>query len=107
MNIKVNGASLYYEEFGRGERCILTASSLFDPQRKGWPYDLAEEGFHVFMMQMRGYGQSDHVQENLGDRWYDLWADDVAAFADALEIRRFLYTGASDGGGIGWHLCQR
>lgn len=107
MKIKVNGANLYYEEFGKGDRYILSACALFDPERKGWPYDLADEGFHVFAIQMRGYGESDHVLENLGDRWYDLWAEDVAAFAGAMGIPRFLYTGASDGGGIGWHLCLR
>ncbi len=107
MYVKVNEANLYYEEFGSGERPIIAASPLFDPDRKGWPYDLAEEDFRVLVVQMRGYGKSDHVWENLGNRWYDIWADDVVAFADAMGISRFLYTGASDGGGIGWHLCLR
>lgn len=104
---KLKDTTLYYEEYGSGSRIILSMLQVFDPHRKGWPYDLADEGFHVYVIQMRGYGQSEHVFENYGERWYDIWAQDVAEFADAKGIHRFLYTGASDGGGIGWHLCLR
>ena len=107
MFLELKDTRLYYEEFGQGERYILSAMQQLDPDRKGWPYDLAEEGFHVFAIQMRGYGQSAHVMEDYGERWYDIWADDVADFAAAMGIERFLYTGASDGGGVGWHLCLR
>lgn len=104
---KLKDITLYYEEYGSGSRVILATLQVYDPHRKGWPYDLAEEGFHVYVIQMRGYGQSEHVFEDYGEKWYDIWAGDVAAFADAKGIHRFLYTGASDGGGIGWHLCLR
>lgn len=107
MYQKLKDTTLYYEEYGSGSRVILAAVQMFDPHRKGWPYDLAEEGFHVYVIQIRGYGQSEHVFEDYGEKWYDIWAGDVAEFADEKGIDRFLYTGASDGGGIGWHLCLR
>ncbi|WP_434311750.1 alpha/beta fold hydrolase [Hominifimenecus sp. rT4P-3] len=107
MFLELKDTTLYYEEFGAGNRYILSSMQHLDPDRKGWPYDLAEEGYHVYAIQMRGYGQSAHVEEGYGESWYDVWADDVADFAAAKGIRRFLYTGASDGGGVGWHLCLR
>lgn len=107
MFLKLKDTTLYYEEFGEGNRYILSAMQQLDPDRKGWPYDLAEDGYHVYAIQMRGYGQSAHVEEGYGESWYDVWADDVADFATAKGIRRFFYTGASDGGGVGWHLCLR
>lgn len=104
---KLIDTTLYYEEYGEGDRYILSTCQIFDPDREGWPYDLVQEGFHVYMIQMRGYGQSSHVTEDYGDLWYDIWAKDVVAFANAKGIDQFFYTGASDGGGVGWHLCVR
>ena len=46
------------------------------------------------------------VTEDLGDDWYDVWAQDVVDFADAMGIEKFFYTGHSHGAGIGWHLCM-
>ncbi|MCD8330533.1 MAG: alpha/beta hydrolase [Lachnospiraceae bacterium] len=103
----INDADLYYEEYGQGDRYILSSMQIFDPNGKGWPFDLADEGFHVFLIQMRGYGQSTHIYENYNNNWYDVWADDVWAFARAQGIPHFLYTGQSDGAAIGWHLYFR
>lgn len=103
----VNGATLYYNEYGSGEKYILSAQMGFDPDEKGWPMDLAEEGFHVFAIQIRGYGRSTHVFEDLGGEWYNIWADDVYEFAKSKGISKFFYTGQSHGAGIGWHLALR
>ncbi|MFY9569272.1 MAG: hypothetical protein WAP56_08905, partial [Acetivibrionales bacterium] len=81
MYQEVNGVRLYYREYGSGEKYILSAQMGFDPDEKGWPMDLADEGFHVFTIQIRGYGKSSHVSEDLGGEWYNIWADDVYAFA--------------------------
>jgi pimeloyl-ACP methyl ester carboxylesterase len=103
----VNGVTLYYNEYGSGEKYVLSAQMGFDPDEKGWPMDLAEEGFHVFTIQIRGYGKSTHVLEDLGGEWYNIWADDVYAFAQSKGIKKFFYTGQSHGAGIGWHLALR
>lgn len=105
MYEQVNGAKLYYEEYGSGKRYILACINILDPDRKGWPYDLVQEGYHVFILQMRGYGYSQHIYENFENPWYDIWAEDACQFARQKGIERFLYTGLSDGAGIGWHLC--
>ena len=102
----VNGVTLYYNEYGSGEKYVLSAQMGFDPDEKGWPMDLAEEGFHVFTIQIRGYGKSTHVFEDPGGEWYNIWADDVR-FCAKQGDRKFLYTGQSHGAGIGWHLALR
>ena len=107
MYQEVNGATLYYKEYGSGDKYIISAQMGFDLDEKGWPMDLAEEGYHVFTIQIRGYGKSTHVYEDLGDEWYNIWADDVYEFARRKGIEKFLYTGQSHGAGIGWHLALR
>jgi pimeloyl-ACP methyl ester carboxylesterase len=104
---EVNGATLYYREYGSGDRYVLSAQGGFDLDEKGWPMDLADEGFHVFTIQIRGHGKSTHVHEDLGEEWYNIWADDVYEFAKRKGIDRFFYTGQSHGAGIGWHLALR
>lgn len=102
---KIGDTNLYYEEYGRGDRIILSSGQVLDPDRCGWPYDLAEEGFHLYVIQLRGYGKSSHIHEDFEKNWYDVWAQDLCDFADAFGIDRFFYTGQSDGAGVGWHLC--
>lgn len=107
MYAHVNDADLYYEEAGTGEKYILCMTQIPDPDQKGWPYDLAPDGYHVYIIQMRGYGKSTHISDHFENDWYDTWADDVDAFARQFGIERYVYTGLSDGAGIGWHLCLR
>ena len=95
-------ASLYYEEYGRGDRVILSAQCGF--WHRGMQQRMAELGYHVYCITLRGYHPSSPVTEDYGDRWYDVFASDVLAFADRLGIGRFIYMGASHGAGVGWHL---
>ena len=78
---EVNGTRLYYEEYGSGDQVILSCAQVFDPDRIGWPFDLAEEGFHVVALQMRGYGNSEHIYSDFEHDWYSVWAEDAAQFA--------------------------
>ncbi len=107
MYQETNGVTLHYKEYGTGDKYILSAQAGFDLDEKGWPMDLADEGFHVFTIQIRGYGKSTHITEDLGNEWYNIWADDVFEFAKSKGIERFFYTGQSHGAGIGWHLALR
>lgn len=102
----VNGVDIYYEEYGEGEHYLFSGQQ-FHSRISEWTIDLAEHGFHVINVTIRGYGESSMVTEDLGDLWYETWADDICALADALGVERFFYTGWSHGGGIGWVLQQR
>lgn len=94
--------SLYYEEYGSGDRIILSAQCGF--YHRSMIQRLADLGYHIYCITLRGFHPSSLVTEDYGDRWYDVFAGDVVAFADALGISRFSYMGASHGAGVGWHL---
>ena len=100
-----DGVSLHYDEYGTGEKYILSAQAGFYP--RGMQQALAEKGYHVFCLTLRGFAPSGYVTEDYGDGWYDVFADDAAYLADALGIGRFCYLGASHGAGVGWHLLLR
>ena len=101
--------SLYYEEYGQGsldaDNIILSAQVGFYP--KGMQQHLATLGYHVFCITLRCFHPSTLVEEDYGEHWYDVFADDVAAFADKLGIKKFVYMGASHGAGVGWHIMLR
>ena len=104
--LNLNHVSLYSEEFGRGDRYLIQAQQFVNSHIY-YTKDLADRcGFHAFIIRIRGYAPSSMVTEDLGDDWYDVWAQDVVDFADAMGIEKFFYTGHSHGAGIGWHLCM-
>ena len=104
--LNLNHVSLYYEEFGRGDRYLIQAQQFVNSHIY-YTKDLADRcGFHAFIIRIRGYAPSSMVTEDLGDDWYDVWAQDVVDFADAMGIEKFFYTGHSHGASIGWHLCM-
>ncbi|MER6815120.1 alpha/beta hydrolase [Spirillospora sp. NPDC000708] len=105
--MQIADAELYYDEYGDGDEVVLSCAMAFDPG--AYPACLAAPptGYHVYTIQARGYGRSSHPDEPPAQGWLDQWADDVRAFADRLGVDRFIYTGISHGGGIGWHLAAR
>ena len=96
---------LFYEEFGSGDEVILSAQVGFYP--KGMQQRMAEMGYHVYCITLRGFAPSSYVTEDYGDQWYNVFADDVVAFADKMGISKFTYMGASHGAGVGWHVMLR
>ena len=100
-----DGVRLHYEEYGDGGRIILSAQVGFYPE--GMQQALAEKGYHVYCMTLRGFAPSDYVEEDYGTGWYDVFAEDVICLADAVGAETFCYMGASHGAGIGWHLVLR
>ena len=101
--IKVStDVELNVEEYGSGDRYILSSQVGFAP--KGMQQRLAEAGYHVLCITLRGFAPSSYVTEDYGEHWYDVFAEDVVRVADALGIDTFVYMGASHGAGLGWHL---
>ena len=101
--VKVSTAvELHYDEYGKGNRYILSAQVGFAP--KGMQQKLAEMGYHVICITLRGFAPSSYVTEDYKTGWYDVFAEDVVRVAEALHIERFAYMGASHGAGLGWHL---
>lgn len=94
--------SLYYEEYGEGNNIIISMQVGF--YEKGMQQYMSKLGYHVYCITMRGFHPSTLIYEDYGDRWYDIFADDVIRFANKMGIDKFVYMGASHGAGIGWHL---
>lgn len=97
--------TLSYEEFGEGDNIILSAQVGF--YHPGMQDYMAKLGYHVYCITLRGFAPSSYVTEDYGEEWYNVFADDVAAFADKMGIQRFIYMGASHGAGVGWHIMLR
>lgn len=96
---------IYYEEYGSGDRYVFCSQIDHDYTSYSFERELSRRGFHVFLLTNRGYGKSSHTADNFGLGWFDRYADDVVAFADKLGVDKFVYSGASHGSGVGWHLC--
>lgn len=105
--ISVNGVELHYEEYGTGDEIIISSAMEFAGD--AYPELLAREptSYRVLTVQARGFGRSSRSTAVPEQGWLGQWADDVCGFADALKIDRFIYTGISHGGGIGWYIAQR
>lgn len=97
--------TLSYEEFGEGDNIILSAQVGF--YHPGMQDYMAKLGYHVYCITLRGFAPSSYVTEDYGEEWYNVFADDVAAFADKMGIQKFIYMGASHGAGVGWHIMLR
>lgn len=91
------GHSLHVKDMGQGKPVILI---------HGWPLTgdmweyqtlaLLEAGYRVITYDRRGFGQSGHPSDGYT---YDIFADDLAAVIDKLELPRVSLVGFSMGGG--------
>ena len=103
MFVKVNDVKLYYEVTGQGRPFILVHGNgedhtIFDKLTA----QLAPH-YTVYALDSRSHGKSDRVPVLR----YSEMADDVAAFIQALGLKKPLYYGFSDGGIIGLILAGR
>ena len=103
--INVNGANLFYKESGRGDKYIVSGH-MHVYEDGNYRLELVKKGYHLIEVELRGYGRSEHVTEDLGETWYDVWASDCCEVAKALGIDKFIYTGLSHGAGVGWHILK-
>lgn len=93
---EVNGARIYYEEFGQGEPLFLlhnfgSTASLWRPYVDDWA-----KGFRVIAWDMRGHGRS--TNPNRTDVFLHAeTARDLLGLMDALRIERARAVGASSG----------
>ncbi|MDE5909003.1 MAG: alpha/beta hydrolase [Lachnospiraceae bacterium] len=106
---EVNGVKLYYDEFGVGDKVVICASSgdFKHPNMDIWPYYMANYGYHLYTVTLRGSWKSTHVTEDYGKEWYNIWADDIYEFSKYVGVEKFIYMGVSHGSGVGWHIADR
>lgn len=99
------GIRLHVRDWGHGRPIVLI---------HGWPFsndmydyqmtELAEKGFRAISISLRGFGKSD---KPWGTYDYDVYADDLKAILDQLDLRDVTLGGFSMGGAISIHYLAR
>jgi pimeloyl-ACP methyl ester carboxylesterase len=102
--VKVNGADLYYVEYGAGYPLVLVHGGLGSSAM--WQPLLPHlvEDFRVITPDSRGHGRSTNPAGQLS---YPLLADDMAALIRALDLEQPVVGGWSDGGQVALELGAR
>ena len=105
-----DGASIYYKDWGEGQPIVFS---------HGWPLSaddwdaqmlfFGQMGFRVIAHDRRGHGRSSHTWDG---NEMDTYSDDLAALAEALDLKNAVHIGHSTGGGevaryIGRHGTRR
>lgn len=103
-NVEANGIKIYYEQQGSGEPLILIPYLAADNACYAYQVPEYAKHFNCITFDLRGTGFSDKPDEDVS---IELYADDVAAFMDALEIPQAHIWGLSLGAAIGMWLAAK
>ena len=92
-----DGTRIFYKDWGAGQPVVFS---------HGWPLNadawddqlrfVAEHGYRAIAHDRRGHGRSDQPWQGND---MDTYADDLAALAEALDLRDAVHVGHSTGGG--------
>jgi pimeloyl-ACP methyl ester carboxylesterase len=100
--VEINGASIYYEIYGKGEPLILLHGGLGNGKYWVNQIPVFAENYQVIVMDSRGHGRSSFDEQPIT---YQLMASDVLALMDHLSIEQASIVGWSDGGIIGLEIA--
>jgi pimeloyl-ACP methyl ester carboxylesterase len=102
--VRANGLDIYYEEQGQGPPLLLIHGGVLTGD--SWqPYRAALAAhYRVIMPDSRGHGRTANPT---GQMSYRLLADDMAALVQALDLRKPLIYGYSDGGQVALEIGMR
>lgn len=105
MNLNVNDIKLAYDDMGTGPAVLLIHGfplnrQMWQPQLK----PLADAGYRVIAPDLRGFGASDAPAAGYS---MDVFADDIIALMDALNIEQAVIGGMSMGGYVLMNLMER
>ncbi len=99
-----NGVNMYYEVHGQGEPLLLLHGGTGTADM--WQPYLATfaQHYRVITPDSRGHGRSDNPTSEMS---YRLFADDMAALIQFLDLHKPLIVGYSDGGQVALELGMR
>ena len=98
-NITINDVRIRYLDWGTEGLPPLVCLHGHTGQARIWDeFAKAMSGsYHVYALDQRGHGESEYAEDGYAR---DRFVEDLAAFADALNLRKFTLAGLSMGG---WH----
>jgi pimeloyl-ACP methyl ester carboxylesterase len=94
----INGANIYYEEYGKGEPMFLIHGNGADIKSMGNQIDYFKTKYRVIIADSRGHGKSELKTDSLT---YVQMANDWAKLATHLKLDSLNVIGWSDGGIVG------
>lgn len=102
--VRANNVNLYYEKQGSGEPLVLIPYLAADQACYAFQVADYAKHFTCISVDLRGAGQSDKPE---GTYTTELFADDVAAFMQAIGVQSAHVFGLSLGGAVGMWLAAK
>jgi pimeloyl-ACP methyl ester carboxylesterase len=102
--VNVNGMQMYYEESGSGEPLIVLHGAYMNIPSMGAIIPRLARTRKVYALELQGHGRTTDIDRPIT---YQHLADDVAAFMDAVGLRRADVFGYSMGAIAGLQLATR
>lgn len=105
LTIPVNNLNLYYDDLGEGNVPVIFVHGFpFDKSMWQGQLDFLQSAYRVIAFDIRGFGKSTDENSSLS---IDLFADDLIAFMDQLNIEKAVICGLSMGGYITLNAYER
>lgn len=101
---EVNGAKLFYAEFGQGIPVLLLHGGMGNCNYWGYQIEALAKDYRVIAVDTRGHGRSPVAS---GAMSYDVLAEDAVAVMQMLELPPAAIVGWSDGAVTGLLLAMR
>src|SRR2546428_8253427 len=102
--VRANNVNLYYEKQGSGEPLVLIPYLAADQACYAYQVAAYAKRFTCITVDPRGAGQSDKPN---GTYTTELFADDIAAFMQAIGVERAHVSGLSLGAAVGMWLASK
>lgn len=104
QRVKVNGMQMYYEVSGKGEPLIVLHGAYMNIASMGAIIPELAKTHRVYALEQQGHGRTTDIDRPVT---YQNLADDVAAFMDAVGLKKADVFGYSMGAGAGLQLAIR
>lgn len=104
MQHAINGVRLHWREAGAGDPVVFIHGFPFRSTMWGPQLEAVPEGWRFIAPDLRGFGNSEAGELPFS---MELFADDVVALLDHLEIEQAVICGLSMGGYVSFSLTER
>lgn len=102
--VGTNGTETYYEDYGDGHPIVVLHGALADHQVWAEQLQPLTDEYRFLLYDLRGHGKtggSDHDRYTL-----DMYADDLAAFIEGLNLEKPVVLGHSLGGMVSYAFAD-